>query len=133
MNEALIAAAQDLAAALRAENEALEAMRLGQAATLLSQKTRAVDAFLRARAAAARGPRPDGEDLEVARGMADVLHSLAARNRTLLERGMSVQAQVITLVAQAARRQLPGTGAYDAGGLARERGQAPPLALASRA
>ncbi|RAI59322.1 hypothetical protein [Roseicella frigidaeris] len=133
MIEALIAAGQRLAEALRAENEALAALDLPRAAGLATAKTQATDAFAAAFAAAARtGSTAAGDSRRDAAAMTDRLQHLGAENRRLLQRAIAIQSQVIETIAGAAlpRSAAPGYGAAGRPLAAR---QAPPLAMATRA
>ena len=88
------AAADAVASILQAENAALSATDFAAAAALLPAKRAAIAAF--------ESCEPSGPK----QGLRDTLHrldSLAAENRALLARGISVQSQVIGIIAGAAR------------------------------
>ncbi len=130
MIQPLMIAAQRLAEALRAENEALARLDLAAAATLATPKRQASDAFAAAYEAARRsGTRAEGEDRRSAEEVAGRLRDLSAENRRLLERAIELQARVIETIAGAAR---PATGTYGERGRARDAGAAP-ISVAARA
>ncbi len=133
--EALLAAGQRLAEALRAENEALAAMDLEGAARLAPGKIQASDAFAAAYAAASRtGAKPDGRLREATVEMAERLDALGTENRRLLERAIAVQSQVIESIAAAASAARGGSAAgYGASGKRPVPRRADPLALTTRA
>jgi hypothetical protein len=131
MIEAVMLAAQRLAEALRAENEALARLDLGAAADLARRKRQAAEAFEAAYAAASRsGARATGEARGPAEAMAVNLRDLTAENRKLLERAIELQARVIETIAGAAKP--PGPGTYGARGMVRE-GRGGPVSVLSRA
>lgn len=133
MMDALLAAGQRLAEALRAENEALAALDLPRAAGLTTVKVQASDAFAAAYAAATKtGTRAEGAAKQDAAAMTTRLQALGAENRRLLQRAIAIQAQVIETIAGAA---LPRTAApgYGAAGRPASLRQALPLAMATRA
>lgn len=135
MMQTLIAAGQQLAQALHAENEALAALDLSRAGQLAGAKIRASDTFAAACAAAAKlGARAAAGTAErrTAEHLAASLQALGAENRRLLERAIVLQSRVIETIAGAAMPRggaRPGT--YGAsGGLRPAPRQAPPPALA---
>jgi hypothetical protein len=131
MMQPLMIAAQRLADALRAENEALARLDLATAATLATPKRQASDAFAAAFEAARRiGTRADGADRARAEELAARLRDLSAENRRLLERAIDLQSRVIETIAGAARPASGGT--YGDRGAVRA-GRGMPLSLASRA
>jgi hypothetical protein len=135
MMNALLAAGLRLAEALRAENEALQALDLARAASLTGAKMQATDAFAAAYAAATKtGARAVGPMHQTASELAERLQSLSAENRRLLERAIAIQSRVIETIAGAA---LPKQAAPGYGALARRPAgpRRPPtaLALATRA
>jgi hypothetical protein len=133
MMDALLAAGQRLAEALRAENEALAALDLPRAAGLTTAKVRATDAFAAAYAAAAKtGAKAEGMTRRDAAELTTRLQGLGEENRRLLQRAIAIQSQVIETIAGAAlpRAAAPGYGAAGRPTLLR---QAPPLAMATRA
>lgn len=87
-------AADRLAAILEAENAALEAHDFPAAAALLAQKQAAI---------AAIAPPPPGIAEPALREAAARLDRLAAKNRGLLNRSLSIQSQVLGIIAGAAR------------------------------
>ncbi|MDN3567387.1 hypothetical protein ACFQY5_29060 [Paeniroseomonas aquatica] len=132
MMDALLAAGQRLAEALRAENEALAALDLPGAARLATLKMQAADAFAAAFATARKtGARMDGPERQAAAELTDQLQSLGEENRRLLERAIAIQSQVIETIAGAA---LPrsGTGSYGAAGRPAAGRQPPALAMTTR-
>jgi hypothetical protein len=130
MMQPLMIAAQRLADALRAENEALARLDLAAAAHLAAPKRQASDAFAAAYEAARRsGTRAEGAEREAAEEVAGRLRDLSAENRRLLERAIELQARVIETIAGAAR---PATGTYGERGAARE-GRGAPVSVAARA
>ena len=120
----LIAVAQRLAAVLERENEALRAMDLRRAATLLPEKTAAI-ADLTASGQPAAGPPNPALVLTARR-----LDGLVRENRHLLERAIVAQQRVIGIVVRAAASAavLPSYG--NRGRQARSTG---PMALSTRA
>jgi hypothetical protein len=131
MIEPVMLAAQRLAEALRAENEALARLDLAAAAPLATAKRQASDAFAAAYDAAHRtGSRAAGAERARAEEIAVRLRDLTAENRRLLERAIELQSRVIETIAGAARP--PGPGTYGDRGRARE-GRAGPVSVASRA
>lgn len=131
MMQPLIIAAQRLAEALRAENEALARLDLTQAATLALPKQQASDAFAAAYDAASRtNTRAEGGERAQAEALAGGLRDLGLENRRLLERAIDLQSRVIETIAGASRPKGPGT--YGDRGRNRE-GRSGPLSLSSRA
>lgn len=131
MLDALMIAAQRLAEALKAENEALARLDLGAAGELGEAKRQAADAFAAAFAAAQRGgSRAEGDMRRHAEALAGSIRDLTAENRRLLERAIALQSRVIEAIAGAARPAGPGT--YGAGGQKRE-GRGGPLSVLARA
>jgi hypothetical protein len=131
MIEPLMLAAQRLAEALRAENEALARLDLAAAADLATAKRQASDAFAAAYDAASRtGTRAAGADRVRAEEIATRLRDLTAENRRLLERAIDLQSRVIETIAGAAKP--PGPGTYGDRGRVRE-GRPAPISFASRA
>ncbi len=107
----LIAATIRLAAALAAENAALQTMDLPSAGAMLAEKTDAAAAFEAARKAASPAGSP------ALREAAARLMDQAAQNRRLLERAIGVQTRVLGVIARAARTAQPAprygrSGAY---------------------
>jgi hypothetical protein len=133
MMEALMRAGQQLAEALRAENEALATLDLPRAVGLAQAKQRATDAFAAAYAAAAKtGARADGAARSSTVELTTRLQSLSTENRRLLERAITIQAQVIETIAGAALPRHTGPG-YGAGGRPPSLHRAPALAVTTRA
>jgi len=131
--EALIAAGERLAEALRDENEALSALDLARAATLAERKIQASDAFAAAMQAAAKlGSKAEGSLRLDAEAMARSLAALGAENRRLLEGAIALQSRVIEAIAGAVKplRAAPG---YGQAGRVRAAFQAPSFALSARA
>ncbi|WP_338662521.1 hypothetical protein VQH23_20485 [Pararoseomonas sp. SCSIO 73927] len=134
--QALLAAGQRLAEALRAENEALARLDLGRAATLATAKVQASDAFTAAYGAATRtGAAPGamtGELRAAAERLALGLRGLSDENRRLLERAITLQSRVIETIAGAA---IPASRPATYGGLGQRAmpRQVPSLTLAARA
>ena len=132
MMDALLAAGQRLAEALRAENAALSALDLPSAAGLATAKMQAADAFAAAFATARKtGARMDGPERHDAAELTHRLQSLGEENRRLLERAIAIQSRVIETIAGAA---LPrsGAGSYGAAGRPSTGRQPPALAMATR-
>lgn len=130
MMQPLLIAAQRLAEALRAENEALARLDLAGAARLSLGKRQASDAFAAAFAAARKlGSRPEADERGTAEDIAARLRDLSVENRRLLERAIDLQSRVIETIAGAARG--PGPGTYGAGG-DRRPAPAAPLSLSNR-
>lgn len=133
MMDALLAAGQRLAEALRAENEALAALDLPRAAGLASAKMQATDAFAAACAAAAKtGARAEGPMRQSAEDLTTRLQHLGAENRRLLERAIAIQSRVIETIAGAALPRPTGPG-YGAAGRRVPPRQPPAIALARQA
>lgn len=133
MMDALLAAGQRLAEALRAENEALAALDLPRAAGLATAKVQATDAFAAACAAAAKtGSRAEGPMRQSAEDLSNQLRHLGAENRRLLERAIAIQSRVIETIAGAALPRPAGPG-YGAAGRGLPPRQPPALALVRQA
>jgi hypothetical protein len=114
-------AGRRLIAALATENLALERLDLQAASLCLEEKQAAI-------AALPSGPPPPSTTLlEIARQ----LRSLGDENRRLLERAISVQSRVLSVVRAAAAGR-GGDPSYRPGG-ARARGPSAPLSLMIRA
>lgn len=130
MMQPLMIAAQRLAEALRAENEALARLDLSQAAELATPKRQASEAFAAAYAAA-RGTnaRAEGPERLEAEQIAGRLRDLSAENRRLLERAIELQSRVIETIAGAARPA--PTGTYGERGANRE-GRAGAVSVVAR-
>jgi hypothetical protein len=92
----LIEAARRLAAVLELENEALRAMDLRRAASLVAEKAAAIDGLTEAGEALA-GPIHADVVFDARR-----VDSLARENRRLLERGIMAQQRVIGIIVRAA-------------------------------
>lgn len=131
MMQPLIVAAQRLAEALRAENEALARLDLSAAAALAGPKQQASDAFAAAYDAANRtNSRTEGVERARAEELAGRLRDLGTENRRLLERAIDLQSRVIETIAGAGRPERPGT--YGDRGGTRE-GRPTPLSFSARA
>jgi hypothetical protein len=130
MPKRLIVVAERLAAVLDRENEALRAMDLRRAATLLPEKNAAI-ADLTASGKTALAP-PDPAAVAAVRR----LDRLMSENRRLLERAIAAQQRVIGIVVRAAASTVvePSYGA-SRGGIARGRQtrSTGPMALSTRA
>ena len=110
MMQSLMIAAERLAVALRAENDALARLDLSAAAELAAPKRQASDAFAAAYAAArGSGARVEPAARADAEAVATRLRDLSAENRRLLERAIDLQSRVIETIAGAARPVGPGT------------------------
>ena len=96
MPRSLLQVAQRLADVLERENDALRAMDLVRAATLLPEKTAAFAEL--AAFGAAKAPGPDPALVAAARR----LDALAVENRDLLRRAIAAQQRVIGIVVRAA-------------------------------
>ncbi|MDB5415762.1 MAG: hypothetical protein JWR10_4097 [Rubritepida sp.] len=133
MMEAVIAAGERLAEALRAENEALAALDLTRAAAMATRKMQATDAFAAATAAATRtNSRAEGQTRVTAETLANSLADLGKENQKLLETAIVLQSRVIETIAGAARPLAAAPG-YGRGGRSRPPVQAAAMALATRA
>ena len=133
MMDAVIAAGERLAEALRAENEALAALDMTRAAAMATRKMQATDAFAAAAAAAtSTRARAEGETRAAAEKMARSLTDLGRENRELLETAIALQSRVIETIAGAAKPLAAAPG-YGRGGLRRPPQQAPALAVTTRA
>jgi len=132
MMDAVIAAGERLAEALRAENEALAALDLTRAAAMATRKMQATDAFAAATAAATRTQaRAEGSMREAAENLAKNLSSLGQENRKLLETAIELQSRVIETIAGAARPLTAAPG-YGRAGKSRPAVQAAAMAFATR-
>jgi hypothetical protein len=96
MPQSVLMVAQRLADVLGRENEALKAMDLHRAVTLLPEKTAAIAELTTADHLASEPPNPDFA-LLTAR-----LDGLAMENRQLLERAIGAQQRVIGIMVRAA-------------------------------
>jgi hypothetical protein len=127
MIEAVLRAGLRLAEALDAENRALAALDLEAAVALAPAKSAAADAFAAARDAAAKADaRAEGQERTLAEQLGRRLEGLAAENRRLLERAITLQAQVIETIAGAA---LPAAGPGTYGRLGERRAPIAPAAI----
>ena len=129
MIQPLIAAAATLAELLDRENAALRALDFTGAVALFPAKQRAADTFAVAQTQLGALPpalRPEFE--RTARRLKD----LAAENRRLLERAITVQGRVIGIIVKALPRALDKAPGYGAQG-ANNRARLPPVALSASA
>lgn len=101
MSQPMIAATNELADALAAENAALAALDLPAAGRLLDRKQAATTAFSAAQRQAI--PARGATDQTALRAAATRLQAVTEDNRQLLERAIRVQKQVLGILAQAAR------------------------------
>jgi len=115
MMDAVIAAGERLAEALRAENEALAALDLTRAAAMATRTQARAEGPLRA----------------AAESLAKNLSSLGQENRNLLETAIELQSRVIETIAGAARPLTAAPG-YGRAGKSRPAVQAAAMALATR-
>jgi hypothetical protein len=122
-----IAAASLLADILTQENAALAALDLPRAGAMLADKQRAAAGFIQAQAMPATATQP-----EAAERLAQRLLSLAAENRTLLERAIAVQGRVIGVIARAAAPAVAPSG-YGAPGRNCHASRPAAFALSARA
>ena len=129
MSPDLIDAAIRLADALVRENQALAALDLPRAASMLADKQRAADAFFAAQTLLADGT--PAEPNAAARDVAARLGTLAEENRRLLERAIAVQGRVIGTLARAVRPEALGYGAH--GGRTTVASRPGAIALSARA
>ncbi len=128
MTAILTDAAATLAEVLEQENDALLALDLPRAVSLLERKHRATDALQAARSAGVALA-----DRAAAQLLATRLDALAAENKRLLERAIDVQRQVIATIARAAPRRVPQAPRYNAAGSLAGAAFVAPLALSARA
>lgn len=98
---AAIAAADALASTITAENNALAALDLPVAVRLLAQKRQHGEAFLTAQARSLAAGLP-----ALPRDRLKQLAELAADNKRLLERAITVQGRVISSIAHAVPRAI---------------------------
>jgi hypothetical protein len=125
MTRELITTAIRLADVLARENAALQGLEITRACALLAEKTAAMEAFVAAQLNLNALSGLDRYELEA---LASRLRKLAAENKTLLERNITVQRRVIGIVAQAGRSALTRSAPrYGAKGRPAE---ASPMALA---
>jgi hypothetical protein len=129
MPRPLIVMALRLADVLERENEALRAMDLHRAASLLPEKTAAL-ADLSAAVETAEEPANPVLASAARRSAAERLDGLAAENRRLLERAIAAQQRVIAIVVSAVAGVATGSS-YGSNGC-RNR-PAGPMALSTRA
>lgn len=133
MMDAVIAAGERLAEALRAENEALAALDIARAAALATRKMQATDAFAAAtRAAEKVKARAEGDTRAQAERLAEALTTLGQENRRLLEHAIALQSRVIETIATATRPYAHAPG-YGRAGRHRPAPQAAALAVTTRA
>lgn len=131
MTQALMDTAARLADALAQENLALEALDLQAAARLFPAKQAALAEFLSLRSQPAEAlAAVAAREGRIVRDLAERLDRLAAENRRLLERAMTVQGRLIATLARAAR---PEPSRYGANGGHAESPRAAALALSARA
>ena len=133
MNPELIEAAAALAQVLTLENEALSALDLPRAASLLPEKTSALQAITDAEKAASSSILTP-EQRARGRAIASQLRTSAEQNRRLLERALLVQRRVIGTIARAVpRAAAERTPRYGANGALSGLHRPPPVALLARA
>lgn len=120
MNDRWLMAAENLAAILEDENQALAALDLPRAAGMLMAKTICIDEFQ------AQPANLCASDHATAVAMLERLAVLAAENRRLLDRGIKAQGQVIGVMANLVR-QTPMAPRYGAKGALRR--ECSPLTL----
>jgi hypothetical protein len=124
MPKPLVMMAQRLADVLDRENDALRAMDLRRAVTLLPEKTVAIAELSAVEDAAFKPPNPE------LMSMAARLEGLAQENRRLLERAIGAQQRVIGIVLRAAASVAVAPNYGMQGRCARPSG---PMALSTRA
>ncbi len=125
MTQDLAEAATVLAEVLEAENAALKRLDFSAAGALVSAKEAAMRRFAADRA----GATPDADPV-----IADVgrrLNGLAAENRTLLERAITVQTRIVGIILQAAAPPAP-VDQYSANGCKCPPRRPPAIALSAR-
>ena len=133
MMQDLLHAAQRLAEALDAENQALLDLDLARAVPLATAKQQATEAFAAACATVAKtGARGDATLRHATAEMTARLQGLGEENRRLLQRAISIQAQVIETIAGAALPRSHG-GGYGAAGKPNILRRPPALAVTTRA
>jgi hypothetical protein len=131
MKQALMQSAIALADALAEENRALGSLELKCAAALLDAKLRATSALIAAQAREASAPPAARTRKEQMEATAARLRDLAAENKRLLERAITVQGRVIGCIVGALPK--PGSAPrYGASG-AFAGGRVRPMALSARA
>jgi hypothetical protein len=130
MSKDLIEAAVALADMLAQENRALTALDLPRAVALLEDKHHATEAFLAARARVAAGM--SAEQRHLAEQTAEHLCDLAAQNKRLLERAITVQSRVIGLLTRGVPGALIRAPRYTAGGALAQAQSMPPVSLSAR-
>jgi hypothetical protein len=96
MSTGLMAAGNDLANVLAAENAALAALDFRRAVGMFADKRRATDGFV-----AAQGVAVASGQHSVLEELARRLQSLAAENKALLTRAMAAQTRVMGVLARA--------------------------------
>ena len=121
-------AGEHLAAVLEQENAALLRLDLASATALLDAKRAALARFEQVGRTACSQVEPDA----AMRAVACRLRDVSTRNKCLLERAMTVQQHIMSLLADAARRAAPSTLYGRAGSYARRSGS-DAFALSARA
>ncbi len=129
MIHALTNSAKALAAVLVEENAALAALDLPRAASLLPAKRAATDSFVAAHARHAADGRPNGSAPAGLGILGARLADLAAENRHLLDRALTVQHRVLDIIAQAVPRASSQAPRYSANGGLVDRTRALPVAI----
>ena len=126
MSARLLAAGENLATVLAAENVALVAGDLAGAGRMLAAKTQALAAF-----EAAQGAKLSTNDMPHAAALARRITALAGENQRLLERALAVQGRVLEVIARAAPAA-PGNF-YRAAGRRGSASRPPPVAVRANA
>jgi flagellar biosynthesis/type III secretory pathway chaperone len=129
---AVLRAGTELADLLAAENAALQALALTEAATFAERKAAALSAF----AAALQTETPErwsAAERAFAQTLNQRLAALAEQNKRLLERAIKVQNRILDMLAHVVPRALGGQAAcYGARGHLAS-APMPPVALSARA
>jgi len=131
MKEELMQSAVALADVLTEENGALGRLELARAVTLVDAKERATSEFIAAQAREASAPQEMRTRRQVLEATLGRLRDLAAENKRLLERAITVQGRVIGCIVEALPKA-PSAPRYGASG-ALAGAAMRPMALSARA
>ncbi|WP_428487262.1 hypothetical protein [Rhodopila sp.] len=127
MTADLMQAAQTLADVLARENDALKRLDFRTAIALVPAKEAALLSITKG-----RSPAPATDRNPVLAALGRRLNSLAAENRALLERAITVQTRIVGIIVRAAAPPAPA-GRYAANGYKNQPRKASAMALSARA
>jgi hypothetical protein len=132
MSNELVSAAERLGEMLQAENAALAVFDFVGATSMLTEKAKAIDAFV-ALQALARAGMPMDISAEDALALSAHLTALAEENKRLLAQALQIQKRVIRVIADAIPPPEIEHGArYSSGGNLARGGNSPAYALIAR-